>query len=302
MSKKDRMGSGLDMLFEDNFHDSEDTGSKDIQTLRISLIEPDKDQPRKIFNEESLKELAENIEQHGVLQPILVRPIENGSYRIVAGERRWRAARLAGLKEIPALIRELDDFQTAQIGLIENLQREDLNPIEEARAYRRLMDEFHMTQEELSRSIGKSRSSIANTVRLLNLREDLQDKLSEGTLSVGQAKVLLGIDDDAFLSALSEKAEEGLSVRELEGAVAIYKANREHEAALDDGPETFKPKIVNYTDPFKKYSKETELSFKELYNVDAKIRKEKNGKFSLKLIFKSDIELEEMVARLSDRS
>ncbi|MCR5123319.1 MAG: ParB/RepB/Spo0J family partition protein [Ruminococcus sp.] len=296
MAKKERMGSGLDMLFEDNFHEENSGG--DIKTLRISFIEPDKDQPRKNFNEQKLNELAENISEHGVLQPILVRPLDNGSYRIVAGERRWRAARIAGLTEVPVIIREFDDIQAAQIALIENLQREDLDPIEEAQAYRRLMDEFGMTQEQVSKSVGKSRSGIANAVRLLSLPEDVREMISHGMISVGHAKVLCGIGDEEKLRTLSALAGSGISVRELEAEVD--KMN-----TLKKFPEPKKKteeKLKEYSDPFNKYAAETALSIRQQFGADAYLSKEKNGSFSLKLTFMSREELEEFVGKLSEIS
>lgn len=296
MAKKDRMGSGLDLLFEDNFHGESSEGG-DIKTLRVSLIEPDKNQPRKNFDEAKLKELADNITEHGVLQPILVRPIGNGSYRIVAGERRWRAARIAGLGEVPVVIRELDDKQAAQIALIENLQREDLDPIEEAKAYRRLMDDFDMTQEQLSKSVGKSRSGIANTVRLLTLPEDVQKKVSDGQISVGHAKVLCGVEDEQEMLILSALATTGISVREFEKHIEKMREPAPEKPA-EKTPEA---KIREYTDPFKKYAAETALSIKQLFGTEAKLGKEKKG-FSLKFSFESREELDSFIDRLTEMS
>ena len=169
--KKKALGQGLDALFGDNT--GEDTGG--AQTLRMSDIEPNRGQPRQNFDESAIADLADSIRQHGLIEPIVVRPMDAGGYQIVAGERRWRACRMLGMSEIPAIIREYTDFETAQIALIENIQREDLNPIEEAAAYRTLMDEYSMTQEQLSKAVGKSRSAIANSVRLLNLRISFQN-------------------------------------------------------------------------------------------------------------------------------
>ena len=294
MAKKDRMGTGLDMLFEDNFHES--SGGEDIKTLHITLIEPDKEQPRKNFDEEKLKELADNISEHGVLQPILVRPLGNGSYRIVAGERRWRAARIAGLKDVPVVIRELDDVQAAQIALIENIQREDLDPVEEAKAFRRLMDDFGMTQEQLSKSVGKSRSGIANAVRLLTLPEDVQEMVSDGRISVGHAKVLCGVEDEQKLMILSALASTGISVRELE--TQLGKMNESVKKPKKDPQQS---KIKEYTDPFKKYAAETALSIKQLFGADARLSKEKSG-YSLSFSFGSKEELEGFIERLTELS
>lgn len=295
MAKKDRMGSGLDMLFEDNFHEPEDSG--DVRTLRITLIEPDKNQPRKTFDEEKLNELADNISEHGVLQPILVRPLENGSYQIVAGERRWRASRIAGLSEVPVIIRELDDLQAAQIALIENLQREGLDPIEEAKAYRRLMNDFGMTQEQVAKSVGKSRPGIANSVRLLSLPENIQGMVTSGAISVGHAKLLCGIDDDLLLITLSKKASEGLSVRQLEDEINTI---RSKNTETIENKKDFKPRIREYTDPFKKYAAETKISFRQLCGIETKIARERNGGYSVKFKFNSEDELEDFIGKVSD--
>ena len=181
MAKSRGLGKGLDAIFADqSVASAEDSG---ISTVRLSEIEPNLSQPRKEFDEEALNELADSIAAHGVLQPLLVRPLQNGMYQIVAGERRWRAARIAGLSEVPALIRELSDEETDQVALIENLQREDLNAVETAEGYRRLMDKYGMTQEQLSNAVGKSRPAIANTLRILNLPEEVLPLVSSGKLS-----------------------------------------------------------------------------------------------------------------------
>lgn len=298
MSKKDRLKNGLDMLFEDNFHDEpeKDAESKEkpVQTVRISLIEPDKNQPRTQFDTDRLTELSDNISRHGLLQPILVRPIENGGYRIVAGERRWRAARMAALDEVPVIIREMTDFEAAQISLIENLQREDLNPIEEAKAYRRLIDDFGMTQETVAESVGKSRAAVANSVRLLKLAKPVQELVGNKTLTVGHAKALAGIEDEKMQIQLSNECVScKLTVRELEKAIAAKTRGNEKPLKND--------KKLDFADPFKKFSVETAMSFKQLYGIDAKLNKEKGGKVSMKLTFGSEQELQEMLAKLSDK-
>ena len=216
MAVKRGLGKGLDAIFEDN-STSDSSGSVDI---KISDIEPNKEQPRHQFEQEALGELAESISTHGVLSPLLVRPIKTGGYQLVAGERRWRAARMAGLSEVPVIIRELTDVEAMEIALIENLQRENLNPVEEALGYKRLMDEFQFTQEELSKRMNKSRSSIANSVRLLNLPNPVIKQLENGKLTTGHAKVLLGIEDpDEKIRFGLEIEEKGYSVRETERAV-----------------------------------------------------------------------------------
>lgn len=222
MAKASGLGRGLDSIFVDNtVEEAENTG---VRTLRISLIDPKSDQPRKNFDGEALSQLADSIAANGILQPILVR--ETGDrYTIIAGERRYRAARLAGLTEIPALVLEADDESAAKYALIENLQREDLNPYEEAAAIRKLMDEFSLSQEQVASSIGRSRSAVANALRLLDLPEEAVAHLIDGTLSSGHARTLLGLIDRSQIGALAEKCvSQGLSVRELESLVK--KCNR----------------------------------------------------------------------------
>ncbi|MCH5347853.1 MAG: ParB/RepB/Spo0J family partition protein [Oscillospiraceae bacterium] len=212
-AKKKALGQGLDALFGDNAN--EDTSG--AQTLRMSDIEPNRGQPRQNFDESAITDLADSIRQHGLIQPIVVRPMESGGYQIVAGERRWRACRMLGMSEVPAIIREFSDFETAQIALIENIQREDLNPIEEAAAYRTLMEEYSMTQEQLSKAVGKSRSAIANSVRLLNLPEPIIEMLKKRELSTGQAKAIAAADSEERMIELAKEAASGkLTVRGIE--------------------------------------------------------------------------------------
>ncbi|MDE5558739.1 MAG: ParB/RepB/Spo0J family partition protein [Ruminococcus sp.] len=210
------LGAGLDSLFSDN--------TSEIQvkkTLRTSEIEPNRDQPRKVFSEEAITSLAESIREHGMLQPILVRPLSVGGYQIVAGERRWRAARMLGLDEVPVNIRELSDTQAMQIAIIENLQRESLNPVEEANGYCELIEKYGMTQEQVAKMVGRSRSAIANAVRILSLPETVLYMLETGSLSIGHAKALLSVIEDVkFLTELAEKASEGrMTVRQLENEI-----------------------------------------------------------------------------------
>ena len=183
------LGKGLDAIFIEN--DTNDSNNNVF--LKISDIEPNRDQPRKDFNEEALRELADSIATHGVLQPLLVRPLAGGGYQLVAGERRWRASRMAGLSEVPVIIREMTDSEMTQIALIENLQREDLNSVEEALGYKSLMDAYNLTQDEVAKAVGKSRPAVANVMRLLNLPEEIQNMLKEGKISAGHARALLGI-------------------------------------------------------------------------------------------------------------
>ena len=225
MAKKKALGQGLDALFGDN--GSEDMGG--AQTLRMSDIEPNRSQPRQHFDEAAITELADSIRQHGLIQPIVVRPIGAG-YQIVAGERRWRACRMLGMSEVPAVIKEFTDSETAQIALIENIQREDLNPIEEASAYRALMDDYSMTQEELSKAVGKSRSAIANSVRLLNLPEPLIEMLKKRELSVGQAKAIAAADTEEEMISLAKEAAAGkITVRGIEKLLSKASAPAEEK-------------------------------------------------------------------------
>lgn len=212
MAKKNSLGMGLDALFPQN--ETEGTRS---QTLRITEISPNKAQPRRDFDDAALEALADSIKKHGVLQPILVRPLPTGGYQIVAGERRWRAARMAGLDEMPVYIRELDDDRAAQLALVENLQREDLNPIEEALGYKSLMDSTGCTQDDVARVVGKSRSAVANSLRLLSLDKKTIESVRKGDISAGHARALVGITDKDLLESLSQKIKRGeLTVRQTE--------------------------------------------------------------------------------------
>lgn len=191
--------------------------SENVTELKISQIEPNKEQPRKAFDEEKLGLLAESIKKHGVIQPIIVKDLNNGFYQIVAGERRWRASRIAGLNKIPAIIRSYDELTTMQVALIENLQRENLNPIEEALSYKALLDDFSLTQEQVSEQVGKSRSAIANSIRLLSLPQKVREMLESGTLSSGHARAILSVNDEDAKLLLAEKiVENALSVRQAE--------------------------------------------------------------------------------------
>ncbi len=210
---KAKLGRGLGSLFDEPSMTVSDEG---IDLLRITQVEPNRSQPRHQFDDEKIDELAESIKEHGIIQPIIV--VKNDDrYKIVAGERRWRAAKKAGLKEIPALIRTYSELEIAQIALIENLQRENLNPIEEALGYQTLMNKYNMTQEDVSEKIGKSRSAIANSIRLLALDEPIRDELIKGTISSGHARALLSVDDPKIRMALLESIlEKGLNVRRTE--------------------------------------------------------------------------------------
>jgi ParB family chromosome partitioning protein len=232
------LGKGLDALFADNAADASEQGGSPVM-LRLTEIEPNREQPRKSFDEEALSQLADSIREHGVLQPLLVRPLPGlGSYQLVAGERRWRAARMAGLSEVPVVIREMEEHEVMEIALIENLQREDLNAIEEAEGYRTLMDAYDLTQDEVSKRVGKSRSAVANAMRLLGLPAGVRETVRRGELSQGHARALLALeDDDAIARLAAEILKKGLSVRAVEKLVHRYKKEEQRQTQTEETPE-----------------------------------------------------------------
>lgn len=213
MAKRQGLGKGLEKLFSEN--DTE--GMVSTNTLPLSEIVPNKDQPRKTFDEAALDELADSIRQHGILQPLLVRPIATGGYQLVAGERRWRASKRAGLKEVPVVVKELSDTETMEIAIIENLQREDLNPIEEAEGLQALIDKCGFTQEQVAVSVGKSRPAIANSLRLLKLPSEVRDMAKNGEISAGHARALLAFDNEALIyEAAQNIVKNKMTVRDIE--------------------------------------------------------------------------------------
>ena len=231
MAKKKGLGKGLGALLTDENPSIE---SDSITELKIVDIEPNHNQPRKFFDEENLVELADSIKQNGVITPILVCEAENGYYSIIAGERRWRASKLAGLKTIPAIIKKYDEVKLFEISLIENLQRQDLNPVEEAFGYRKLIDEYSLTQEDVANRVSKSRSSVANALRLLNLPKKVLNALEDGNISVGHAKVLLSIqNEDVQINLCKLICENNLSVRELEAEIKKLSKKPKKEQKLD---------------------------------------------------------------------
>lgn len=226
-AKKGGLGRGLDALFADN--SIEEIASTSAVKLKIMDIEPNRDQPRKIFDEDALAELADSIAKHGVIQPLLVRPMPDGSYQLVAGERRWRASRMAGLTEVPVVIKELSDDEAMALALIENLQREDLNAIEEAQGIKALMDTLSLTQDEAAERVGKSRPAVANALRLLKLPDSVIALVSDGKLSPGHARALLGFKDEQDITETADLIiEKGLTVRDVEKLVK--KRNKEPKA------------------------------------------------------------------------
>lgn len=265
------LGAGLDSLFSDN--------TNEIQvkkTLRTSEIEPNRDQPRKNFSDEAIAALADSIREHGMLQPILVRPI-SGGYQIVAGERRWRAARMLGLDEVPVNIRELSDLETMQIAIIENLQRENLNPVEEASGYNELIEKYGMTQEKVAKMVGRSRSAVANAVRLLSLPERVLKMLENGDITTGHARALLGFDNEEMLIATALKAADGsLTVRQVEKAA--------QKSSEDDATEVKSNKKID------NYFVEMELSLNERLGRKVKVDYGKNkGALILEFYDKDDL-------------
>ena len=279
------LGKGLDSLFADL--PETDDAAAGVTTLPLREIEPDPDQPRKRFDEAALAELAASIQENGLLQPIAVRPKPLGAgYLIIAGERRWRAARLAGLDEVPALVKDVTDEQAAALALIENLQREDLDPIEVAEGCRQLIEKYGLTQETAAKRLGKSRSAVTNSLRLLNLPDDVRAKVSDGSLSAGHAKALLGLPDDARIrQAAGEIAARGLNVRQAE---ALCKK-------LAKPPKAPRPKPDAFTRP--KRAVEIEAALKEVTGSEVRVEY-KDGKGSLKIDFYSDQMLDQFAALL----
>lgn len=286
MSKKSGLGKGLDALFEDNINESQG-----IQTIRISEIEPNKNQPRRHFDEAAITALADSIRQHGLIQPILVRSTGTG-YQIVAGERRWRACRMLGMSEIPAVIKDFSDSETAQIALIENIQREDLNPIEEAAAYKELMDKYDMTQEALSKAVGKSRPSIANSVRLLNMPEQVQELVKKGELSAGQAKAIAAADSDEDMIYLAERAANGqLTVRAIEKMLS-KKDEEENEGSDDNKMSAEKRQNMNYFT-------EMEISLRDALSRRVKISSSDGKKGTITIDFFDSDDLSTLADKLT---
>lgn len=231
-AKKGGLGRGLDALFADN--SVEQGSSASAVKLSLNEIEPNKDQPRKTFDEKALAELADSIAQHGVIQPLLVRPMPDGSYQLVAGERRWRAARRAGLSEVPVVIREMSDSEMMELALIENLQREDLNPIEEAEGLQQLIDTYGLTQETAAVRVGRSRSAIANALRLLSLPAPILELTREGKISAGHARALLSLGDEEKMVEIADLIlKKEISVREVERlAKAAAKEKTQQEKTI----------------------------------------------------------------------
>lgn len=279
MAKPKRgLGKGLEALFADN-----DTAAASVSTMALGEIEPNPEQPRREFTPEALSQLADSIKEHGVLQPLVVRPRPNGLYQIVAGERRWRAARAAGLSEVPVVVRELTDEEAYEIALVENLVRADLNPIEEAQGYKTLIERFEMTQERAAERVGRSRSAIANSLRLLTLPPEIVEMLQRGSITAGHARPLLMLEPAVAVKAAKQIEEEGLSARQAE-QLARRLSKPESEPKPKVSPTLYR---------------EMELALKSSLSRRVRVVPKGKGKGELVLEFYSDEELRELGAKLT---
>ncbi len=284
MSRKKGLGKGLSALMEDN---SLSIGESGENLVKISEIQPNKNQPRKDFDQTKLEQLADSIKENGIIQPLILREISSGGYQIVAGERRYRAARMLGFTEVPAIIRELDDLQVMQIALIENLQREDLNPIEEALGYKELMSEFDFTQEDVAKSVGKSRPAVANALRLLNLPDKVIEMVRKNDISSGHARALLPLDNESVILSLALMiVKKDLTVRDVEKTVK----KRLEEFDINEPPAF----------PQNNYYKEMQLALTNELGRKIKINKGKN-KGNISIEFYDDEELKVIAEQLCKR-
>ena len=281
MAKTNRLGKGLDVYFEQN---STELGSP--VTVRISEIEPNRDQPRKDFDPEALAELSDSIARYGLIQPLLVRPMDEG-YQLVAGERRWRASKMAGLSEVPVIIREMTDIEAAEVALVENLQREDLNPIEEALGYRSLMEDYGLTQDDVSERVGRSRSAVANSVRLLGLPDDIMILVRTGKISAGHGRALLSFDDVEEMKKAAKIASFGATVRDIEKMAKRAKEKAQGKAVVTANPNR---------DP---YFDEVALALSETLGRRVKVTKDK-GKGILAIEFYNNEELKDLANKLGE--
>lgn len=277
--KKGGLGKGLDILFNENA--TENVGAV---IVNLNEIEPNRNQPRKDFSEEALSELADSISRHGLIQPIVVRPTLEGRYMIIAGERRWRACRIAGLEEVPVIIKETDDNTLMELALIENLQREDLNPVEEALGYKALIEDFSLTQEEVAKRMGKSRSAVTNALRLLNLNDAELEAVRKGIISAGHARALMACENEETRQKLLILASEGASVRELERMASFGKHKETVKKATKDKPNFYR---------------EVELSLKNELGRKVYIKPTSKGRGTITIEFYSDKELTEFAKKIA---
>lgn len=283
MAKKAALGKGLNALFTETAAES---GSEPEASLPIASIVTNPDQPRKSFDETQLSELSDSIKQNGVLQPILVRK-KGDMYEIVAGERRYQASKLAGLKEIPAIVRDIDDAEVFQLALIENLQRSDLTPIEEARGYRQLLDTKGLTQEGLAKILSKSRSAIANTLRLMDLPQEVQDMMEEGQITAGHARAILAVPTEEGRIKLAQKVvTENLTVRQTENLAPLFSVTRDE----------IKPK-----NPAPQYFKRAARTLRQALDTTVKV-KQVRGKNKIEIEFKDEDDLARIIDQLSSES
>lgn len=282
--KKGGLGKGIDALIYDN---SVESSAGESVKLSINEIEPNHDQPRKNFKPEALSELSESIKEHGILQPLLVRPLADGSYRLVAGERRYRAARMAGLTEVPVTIREMTDEEESIFALIENLHREDLNIIEEAEGIKTLIDTFGLTQEEAAKRVGKSREAVTNILRLLKLPEDISEYVKQGKISMGHARALLSFEDKKEASRVAEMViKDGISVRDVE---RLAKSAQKEKKS----PEKRQKKRDTFYD-------EVELALSNLLGRKTKVFVSKGGSGTLEIEFFSKADLEKLTKQFEE--
>ena len=307
MPRKTGAGRGIEAVFAENDLDISVSGGE-ISVMRLTHIEPKKTQPRKDFKKESLAELADSISKHGIIQPIVVRAMPNGFYQIIAGERRWRAAKMAGLDEAPVVIKNVDDLAAAEMTMVENLQREDLNPIEEALGYKYLVDQYNLTQEEISRQVAKSRAVVANALRLLSLPEEVLEYIKEGGISAGHARALLSVDDPEEQIKLADKIiSGGLSVREIEKIARAIKEKRALDSnggggagtGLDSGEDIKTNKSSGGSGKIEElYIKNLQDKISDIFGKKVIINAEgKNGAQSgkLEIEYKSSDELESII-------
>jgi len=302
MPGKKGLGKGLGALFVDagetasaergtvDFGHSEPLPGERISTIKLIDIEPNRNQPRQFFDAEALETLAQSIKEYGVMQPILVQKTENDTYRIIAGERRWRASKAAGLKEIPCIIKDYDELARMSVSLIENLQRENLNPIEEAEGYRLLMDTFGLSQESVSERMGKSRSAIANSLRLCGLSDEIKELVKSDKLSAGHARTLLGVPSKANQLEIAKKViKDGLSVRQLEALIKSLNKPTEKKAAKDN----------DKASPFELARQDMERRISSKLGADVKIT-QKKSKMKIEINCAQEPELERIIQILLD--
>ncbi|MBQ8338010.1 MAG: ParB/RepB/Spo0J family partition protein [Oscillospiraceae bacterium] len=280
---KGGLGRGLDALFQDNIIENE----SGVVTLRLSEIKPNHEQPRKHFDEAELLELADSIREHGVLQPLIVRPMLGGEYQLIAGERRYRAAMIAQVSTVPVVIREFSDMQAMEVALVENLQRRDLNPVEEGEGYKALAEQFSLTQAEIAQKVGKSRSAVANAMRLCELPNEVKKAVSEGSISMGHARALLSLQEtEQICSAAAEVIAKGLSVRQTEQMVA--------KLSRSPRPEKMRPRVDSYY-------KELQIALEKTWGRKVRISPSTENAGSITVDYVSREDLIELTERLTGK-